>query len=157
MIRYQDEKYMRKCIDLSRQSVKKEGRPFGSLIVIDDDIVVESVNNAGENLTDHAEVLVMRAACRKLGNNDLSMCTLYSNCEPCPMCSFMIREYRIKRVVFALRSPKMGGFSKWQILGDKEICEFDTVFSEPPEVTTGILSREASVVFDEIGWRMYQD
>jgi tRNA(adenine34) deaminase len=61
----------------------------------------------------------------------------------------MIREYKIKKVVFALPSPFMGGFSKWNILQDDELAEFPPFFSKPPEVVSSVLEAEAKVVFDK--------
>jgi tRNA(adenine34) deaminase len=64
------------------------------------------------------------------------------------MCSFPIRESRIGRVVFAISSPLMGGFSKWGILGDKEISTvMPEAFAKPPEVVVGVMRREAEKVW----------
>ena len=51
------------------------------------------------------------------------------------MCSFPIREARISRVVFAIKSPIMGGFSRWNVLRDAELSNtMPEAFAEPPEV-----------------------
>ena len=87
----------------------------------------------------HAEILAISEAQRVLGRSDLSDCTIYSNVEPCPMCSFPIRETRIGRVVYAISSPMMGGFSKWNVLGDNEISNvMPQVFGDAPEVAAGL-------------------
>ena len=65
------------------------------------------------------------------------------------MCSFMIREYKIKRVVFALHSPYMGGFSRWPILKDTELSKLSPFFSTPPEIIGGFLEEEAKKVMDQ--------
>jgi tRNA(adenine34) deaminase len=65
------------------------------------------------------------------------------------MCAFPIRETRIRRVVFAIPSPMMGGSSKWSILGDAEISKvMPEAFGDAPEVVAGVLRREA-----EKAWR----
>ena len=69
--------------------------------------------------------------------------------EPCPMCSFMIREHKIKKVVFALPSPFMGGHSKWNILADTELSHFSPFFASPPKVIGPILEKEAKAIFDK--------
>lgn len=145
----QDEYFIKKCIELSRESLKNGGAPFGALIVKNGKVLVDSINNAQNRISDHAEILVLDKAHKILGNSDLSSCTLYSNCEPCPMCSFMIREYKIRKVVFAVHSKSMGGFSKWKILQDDELSRFKTFFGKPPEVVSGFLEDEAKKVFDE--------
>ena len=58
----------------------------------------------------------LQAVQKVLGRGNLRNCTLYTIVEPCPMCSFAIREARIGRVVFALKSPLMGGSSRWNVL-----------------------------------------
>ncbi len=95
-----DEKFIRKCIELSEESMKNGGAPFGALIVQNGKIIADSINNAQTKILDHAEILVLDKVHKKLGTSNLSDCVLYSSCEPCPMCSFMIREYKIKKVVF---------------------------------------------------------
>ncbi len=150
-----DEKYMRRCIQLSEKALGLGDNPFGCVIANEKGILVEARNKIKENdVTQHAEILAMRKAQKLLKTSDLSEYAIYSNCEPCPMCAFMMRELKFKRVVFALLSPQMGGYSKWNILEDKELLKFKPIFSNPPEVVTGILEKEALAVFEKAGWKM---
>ena len=92
----QHEKFMKRCIELAQEALNNGDNPFGSIVVKDGKIISEARNNAlHDDMTDHAEVMAMRRAREALGTPDLSGCTLYTNCEPCPMCSFMIREQKI--------------------------------------------------------------
>ena len=103
------------------------------------------------DVTRHAEIVAMAEAQRKLGDTDLSDCTLYSNVEPCALCSYAIREARLARVVFALRSPVMGGFSRWNILNDRDLSTtMPQVFEPPPEVVAGVLAKEADSALRQI-------
>ncbi len=145
----EDEKFIQRCIDLSKASVKNGGAPFGALVVRDGKIIADSVNNAQNKISDHAEILVLDKAHKFLGTSNLASCVLYSNCEPCPMCSFMIREYKIKKIVFSVHSRAMGGFSKWKILQDEELSTMPDFFGKPSEVVAGIFEEEARKVFDE--------
>jgi tRNA(adenine34) deaminase len=61
----------------------------------------------------------------------------------------MIREYKIKKVVFAVQSPFMGGYSKWKILQDEELSKMPDFFAKPPEVISRLLESEAKKVFDK--------
>ena len=64
------------------------------------------------------------------------------------MCSFPIREARIGRVVFAITSPMMGGFSKWNVLRDDQISNvMPEAFGSIPETVAGLLSRDAENVW----------
>lgn len=68
---------------------KKDGGPFGAIIVDKNGNIISKGHNAvltSHDPTLHAEVMAIREACRKLGTHDLSGYTIYSSCEPCPMC-----------------------------------------------------------------------
>lgn len=149
-----DTKFIKRCIQLSQLSVDSGDAPFGSLITIDDKLIVEALNNCRNKISDHTEIVAMHKAHMKLCTSDLSDCTLYTSCEPCPMCSFMIREYKIKRVVFAIKSPKVGGYSKWPILQDKGLTQLKPIFGNPPQVVSGYLEHEALPVMSELGLLM---
>lgn len=155
MTKKEDEKYMQRCIQLSEKALESGDNPFGCVIVNKDGIFVEARNKIKENdVTNHAEILAMRKAQKLLKTSDLSAYAIYSNCEPCPMCSFMMRELKFKKVVFAILSPQMGGYSKWNILEDKELLKFKPIFSNPPKVITKVLEKEALAVFEKAGWEM---
>ncbi len=149
------EKCMKRCLELAQISLKRGDNPFGCVIVSDGEILVEAGNEIKKNdVTNHAEVVAMREAQKILKTSDLSNCSIYSNCEPCPMCSFMMRELKFKTVVFALTSPHMGGYSKWGILQDKGLEKFAPVFSKSPKIIVGVLKEEAQQLFREAGWDM---
>lgn len=74
--------------EAAKNNQTNEGGPFGACIVKDGELVVAAHNLvlATNDPTAHAEVSAIRAACAKLGTHDLSGCTLYTSCYPCPMC-----------------------------------------------------------------------
>lgn len=142
----QDAVFMQRCIELSQQSLDHGDAPFGSLITKDNEIIAEGINDSKSRISEHAEVIALHNAHMALNTSDLSGCALYTSCEPCPMCSFMIREYKISRVVYALHSNYMGGHNKWNILEDRELERFPPFFANPPEVISGFLEQEAKEV-----------
>ena len=83
-----NEEIMRRAIELSENSVRNGGGPFGAVIAKDGEIVAEGSNKVtiDNDPTAHAEVCTIRNACQKLGTFDLSGCVIYTSCEPCPMC-----------------------------------------------------------------------
>ena len=95
--------FLRYAIDLARQNVSDGGGPFGAIIVKDRRIIASSGNRVTPNLdpTAHAEVMAIRAACQALGDFQLTDCTLYTSCEPCPMCLGAVYWARLKEVYFA--------------------------------------------------------
>lgn len=145
----EDEFFIRRCIELSQIAIDSGDAPFGSLIAKNGNAIAEAANDKNAKVNHHAEILALNKAAELLGTPDLFGCTLYTNCEPCPMCSFMIREHKIEKVVFALPSPFMGGFSKWNILEDPELDKFPPYFTSRPEVIASVLESEAMEVFNK--------
>lgn len=153
-----DAAMMDRCIRLSATAGAKGEFPFAALICEGDRVVAESTNLVATcaDVTRHAEIVAIAEAQKILGRQDLSACTLYSNVEPCVMCSFPIRETRIGRVVFAISSPLMGGFSRWNVLRDSQISDvMPEAFGAIPEIIAGLGRREAEKVWrawNPIAW-----
>lgn len=150
-----DEFFMRQCIQLSEESFRSGDAAFGSLITIEDQLIAKGLNNYRTKISEHAEIVALNQAHKVMGSSDLSLCTLYTSCEPCPMCSFMIREFKIKRVVFALHSKHMGGHSKWPILQDEGLSSLKPIFSDPPVVLGGFMETDAKKVMDSTPLGVY--
>lgn len=95
--------FMQKAIDLSIESVKNGGGPFGAVIVKDGKIIAAMSNSVTKDNdpTAHAEINAIRKASEKLGRFDLSDCEIYSSCEPCPMCLGAIYWAKIDTLYFA--------------------------------------------------------
>jgi guanine deaminase len=98
-----EETYLRRAIALAGENVAGGGGPFGAVIVRAGTILAEGVNRVTAlcDPTAHAEVTAIRAAGQALATHDLSGCTLFASCEPCPMCLGAILWARLDRVVYA--------------------------------------------------------
>ena len=96
-------KFMSRAIELSIESVKNGGGPFGSVIVKDNNIIAEGSNKvtSTNDPTAHGEIVAIRSACNKINDFSLKDCELYSTCEPCPMCLSAIYWARIKKIYYA--------------------------------------------------------
>ncbi len=104
MNKQEDTEFMRKAIEQASQGMHSdEGGPFGAIIVKDGKIVGRGNNKvtSTNDPTAHAEVVAIRDACKNLGTFQLDDCTIYTSCEPCPMCLGAIYWARPKRIVFA--------------------------------------------------------
>ena len=93
--------------------------PFGACIVKNGKIVACTHNKVWSNtdITAHAEITAIRAACKKLKSIDLSGCTIYSTTEPCPMCFSACHWARIDKIVYgaSISDAKKAGFNELQI------------------------------------------
>ncbi|NVO27170.1 nucleoside deaminase [Donghicola sp. C2-DW-16] len=108
--------------------------PVGAVVLRGGEVIAQAGNRTRElhDPTAHAEVLVIREACRVLGQERLTGCDLYVTLEPCPMCAAAISNARIGRLYYGASDPKSGG-----------IGQGPRVFSHPqchhvPEVYDGI-------------------
>jgi guanine deaminase len=97
------EQFLARSIRLATANVLNSGGPFGAMIVTADGKTFDGVNRvtADNDPTAHAEVTAIRTACRELGTFDHSGATLYTSCEPCPMCLASALWARVSRVVYA--------------------------------------------------------
>lgn len=99
-----DAPFLREAIELAVENVESGlGGPFAAMIVEDGSILAEGTNRVTtvHDPTAHAEITAIRAACKERGDFELAGCTLYSTCEPCPMCLGAIYWARLDRVVYA--------------------------------------------------------
>ncbi len=93
---------MREAIKLANDNIKNGGGPFAAIIVKDGKIVGRGANQVTNHIdpTAHAEILAIRDASKNLNTIDLADCTLYTTCEPCPMCFGAIYWSHISKVFY---------------------------------------------------------
>ena len=98
-----NEELMRRAIELSENSVRNGGGPFGAVIAKDGEIVAEGSNKVtiDNDPTAHAEVCAIRNACKILNTFELANCVIYTSCEPCPMCLGAIYWARLSKIFYA--------------------------------------------------------
>ena len=98
-----NEQLMRRAIELSIESVRNGGGPFGAVIARQGEIIAEGSNcvTINNDPTAHAEVSTIRKACQQLGTFDLSGCEIFTSCEPCPMCLGAIYWAHLDKIYYA--------------------------------------------------------
>jgi len=132
------ETFMDRCRELAAVAGRAGNTKVGSIVVLDGWIVGEAGETlpAGSSITGHAEVLACQAALDRLGRKDLAGAVLYSSAEPCFMCSYVIRQLRIARVVYGVDTPLIGGVtSAHPILTDPSLDRWRPA----PSVVGGVL------------------
>lgn len=119
--------------------------PVGAVLLRDGEVLAQAGNRTRElnDPTAHAEVLVIREACRVLGQERLTGCDLYVTLEPCPMCAATISNARIGRLYYGASDPKSGG-----------VGQGPRIFSHPqchhaPEVYDGIDEARSAALLAE--------
>jgi tRNA(Arg) A34 adenosine deaminase TadA/catechol 2,3-dioxygenase-like lactoylglutathione lyase family enzyme len=99
-----DGEFLERAIALARANADAGEEPFGSLVVRDGQVLGEGVNTTRRDAdpTAHAEVAAVREACRRLGTIDLAGATVFTSCEPCPMCRTVAVLAGVTRIVYAV-------------------------------------------------------
>jgi len=95
--------YMQEAVTAALKGMQNnEGGPFGCVIVKDGKIIGKGNNKvtSTNDPTAHAEVTAIRDACKNLGSFQLEGCTIYTSCEPCPMCLGAIYWARPEKVYY---------------------------------------------------------
>jgi len=149
-----DEFFMKAAIELSVKNIDENGGPFGAVIVKNGEIIAHGVNRvtANNDPTAHAEVNAIREASKKLGTFDLSGCTIYSSCEPCPMCLGAIYWAHLDKLYYAnTKQDAMAiGFDDSFIYD-----ELDLPKEKRKIPTIQILNKEALEAFNK--WRLNEN
>lgn len=147
-----NEQFLREAIRLASDNVKTGGGgPFGAVVVKDNKIVGKGSNKVTTTAdpTAHAEIEAIRDACKNLGTHILENCTIYSSCEPCPMCLGAIYWAHLDRLYFAAtrQDAANAGFDdEWMYE------QIKLSLSERKLPSTNLLRSEAVKVFDD--WRL---
>ncbi|MGE3996907.1 MAG: nucleoside deaminase [Variibacter sp.] len=153
-----DRAMMARCIALAREAGERGEYPYGAVICRGETVIAEGASRVRHDgdVTHHAEMVVISKAQTTLQTTSLDDCTIYTSAEPCVQCAYAIRESRIGRVVFGMRSPFIGGMSRWNVLGDGDISRtMSEVFAPPPVIVAGFMAEEveaALIASDPLVW-----
>lgn len=131
---YSDEFYIRRCNELAVLAEREGNSAVGSLIVFQGEVIYEAqeAGRSKNDVTCHAEIEAIRGALKKMSVNILKGAIIYSSHEPCVMCSYAIRYYKISKVVYQNRVPYLGGVSSsMPLLISRDVPES---WGEAPEV-----------------------
>ena len=112
--------------------------PVGAVLLsADGEVLARDGNRILERKdpTAHAEMLVLRAAAERLGNERLVECTLYVSLEPCAMCAGAISLARVKRLVFAAEDPKGGAVLHGPRFFEQSTCHHRPIVSRAGDAT----------------------
>ena len=135
-----DERFMRRCLELATEAVEAGDHPFGAVLVdAGGEIMFEGRNReiTAHDVSWHAEMEVLRKATSALKTNSLEGTTLYTNGEPCLMCSVVIRKAGVSRVVFGAPSAAP------QRVTPHPLTDSDFDDGTPPSVIGGLLKEDS--------------
>jgi guanine deaminase len=113
------EKFMQMAIDKCRKGIDSGQSPFAACIVKGGEVIACEHNIVWDStdITAHGEIHAIRNACKKINSIDLGGCTIYSTCEPCPMCFTAIHWARIERIYYgaSISDAESFGFNELKV------------------------------------------
>jgi len=133
--------HMTAALEEARAASARGEVPIGAVVVDGSGAIIARSGNRIEELVDptaHAELLVIREACKVLGNRALTECDLYVTLEPCPMCAQGIAQARLRRLYFGAADPKRGGVEHGPRIFSQPSCH------HRPEIYGGLAAEEAA-------------
>ena len=151
--------FLLRAVELANSNIENEtGGPFGAVVVKGGRIIAESGNTVtcDNDPTAHAEVNVIRAACKVLGHFQLDGCQLYTSCEPCPMCLGAIYWARPDVVFYAAtqKDAAVGGFDDAFIYSEinkagevRKIPFVGKIIPEGKQVFENWLQSESKIIY----------
>ena len=139
------EKFMKEAIKQAKKAYDKEEIPVGAVIVKDGKIIAMGYNKKEEkkDTTQHAEIIAIQKASRKIGAWRLQDCEMYVTLEPCAMCTGALIQARLKRVYIGTMDPKTGACGS--VLNLLE----DYKFNHKVEVETNIMQKECEKILKD--------
>lgn len=133
-----NEKFMKEALKQAKQAYNKLEVPVGAVIVKDGKIIAKAYNQkeCKNDTTNHAEILAIKKASKKLNSWRLIDCDMYVTLEPCSMCAGALIQSRVRKVYIGAQDAKTGACGS--VLNLLEDYKFNHVV----EVENGILKNE---------------
>lgn len=136
--------YMHEALIEARKALLLLEVPVGAVIVKDNQIIARAHNRclANNRVTSHAELLAIDEASQFLDNYRLEGCDLYVTLEPCMMCLGAIFQARISRLIYAVKSEKMG-------ILENHLITFPNIYKVHTAIKGGILAEECGQLIQQ--------
>lgn len=140
-----DNYYMGLALLEARQAYSLGEIPIGAVLVVGGEVVASAHNmrETWNDATAHAEVIVIREACQKLGRWRLTGATIYVTIEPCPMCAGALVMSRVDRLVYGSSDYKAGA-----VESIFNVVQHDAL-NHRLEVTAGVRGQECSALMKD--------
>lgn len=126
------EEYFNILIKLAKKASKMDEVPISAIIVKNNKIIAKAINKREkeQNVLNHAEIIAIKKASRKLKNWRLFNCDLYVTLKPCNMCENIIKQSRLRNVYYLLDKPETKKeYDKTQFI-KTNICTYEQMYSK---------------------------
>ena len=130
------------------KEAKKGDFPFGAVIVKDDKIISKAHNTLKKDPIAHAEVNVIRKACKNLKTRNLNGCSLFVVAEPCPMCFIIAMRMGISKIIYGLELEDIP--KDMQRREDFKCSYLNEKLGNKVSIVSGVLKEECSKLFADL-------
>ena len=140
------EYYMQLALKEARKAFNKDEVPIGAIIIDKDGNIISRAHNQGEHgssALNHAEILAIHKATKKLKQPRLWDCKIYITLEPCTMCATAISMMRFNEVIYGASNPKGGAIENGVKFYEQKTC------NHKPNITAKILEQECSTILKQ--------
>ena len=146
---FDHESHVRRAIELAGEAADRGDRPFGSVLVRDDAVVMTASNRVvtENDVRRHPELHLAYRACRELSPAERAETVMYTSTEPCPMCAGGMRSAGFARVVYSVGSDEVGEF-----VGESAPVRSAEVLDGVTEVVGPVLNEEGRAVHEVFEW-----
>jgi tRNA(adenine34) deaminase len=132
---------MEQCIALGKKAMSEGNPPVGALIVKNEQIIGIGIEagKSSKNITKHAEIEAVNDVIHNTKLQNLEGCKLYTSHEPCIMCSYVLRHYKIETIVYGSNVDFVGGItSEFKVLMTANIPKW----GNSPKIISGVLQEK---------------
>lgn len=132
--------HMDTALNAARQAAERGEVPVGAVVVLDGEVLAVASNRTRElnDVTAHAEILAIREAASRIGDERLTGADLYVTLEPCTMCAAAISFARLRRVYFGAEDEKGGGVVNGVRFFNQPTCH------HAPDIYPGLAAEDAT-------------
>lgn len=151
---FDHDSHMRRAFELAREAADRGDRPFGSVLVRDDAVVLTDSNRVvtENDIRRHPELHLAYRACRKLEPDDRAETVMYTSTEPCPMCAGGMVRAGFDRVVYSVDGDEIAEFT-----GSSPSVRSATILDGITAVVGPVLNEEGRRIHEEYDWSGTRD
>jgi tRNA(Arg) A34 adenosine deaminase TadA len=143
------EPYVREALALAREAAARGDRPFGSLLVRDETVLMRESNRVvtADDVRRHPELHLAYRACRDLSPAARAETTMYTSTEPCPMCAGGMVEAGFDAVVYSAGSDDLADFADAPAVRSRAVLDGTTTAVVGP-----VLNEAGRAVHEDHDW-----
>lgn len=146
---FDHDSHLKKTFDLAREAADRGDKPFGSVLVRDDEVVMTDSNRevTENDIRRHPELHLAYRACRELDSDERSETVMYTSTEPCSMCAGGMAKAEFGRVVYSVGSDEIAEFT-----GNEPSVRSAEILAGVSDVVGPILNEESRRLHEEFDW-----